>query len=64
MSQPSGHGADGTEPPSAGEGILGLLTDRGPFGVPGACRAKETMAAFSDFHIIFVLLSCVFSVHL
>lgn len=54
----------GTEPLSAGKGMVGLVTDRGLFGVPRASRAKETTAAFDDFCIVFIMLACVLSIHL
>lgn len=27
-------------------------------------RAKETITAFADFHIVFIMLACVFNIHL
>lgn len=37
---------------------------QGAHGSAWSLRAKETITAFADFHIVFIMLACVFNIHL
>lgn len=64
-SQSSGHGGVGWSLLLQGrEGVVGLVKGRGTLQSTWSLQGQGNLAAFGDFHIVLIMIVCVFNIHL